>query len=184
MLFGKQSDKNLICKALEGSERSWLTLVKRYESRVYNYALRLSRNQDDAMELMQEVFLSVYRNLANFRGDSSFSTWLFRIAANRSTDMFRKQQRTPEGCDKDLETIIDDQSPTDELEMAQQNYSIRKLMASLPEDQRIVIELKFFQHFSFDEIAQQTGISPNTAKSRLYAALKKLRQTTEVKHVI
>ncbi len=180
------SDQNLIDKALGGSQRAWLKLVRRYESRVYNYCLRMCGSSNDAMDLMQEVFLAVYRNLPNFRGQSQFITWLFRIAANKSTDWLRGRHRIPthNAIQVEPEHKISEESPHHQLQTEQSNAQIQHSLAVLPDDQRLVIELKFFQHFTFEEIAHQLGISPNTAKTRLYAALNKLKGQLEVQHVV
>lgn len=183
-MFGKSSDMQLINQALKGSERSWVKLVKRYEARVYNYALRHCSLHDDALDLTQDVFLAVYRNLPNYRGDSSFATWLFRIVANRGTDLFRKKNRTPDGDDEATQWLADPHTPEGQFENDRRNSAIRDLLQSLHEDQRIVVEMKFFQHFTFEEIATLLGVSTNTVKSRLYAALQKLRNTMEVSHVV
>ncbi len=173
-MFGSASDELLIQRALKGSERAWLQLVKRHEERVYNHALRMSGNPDDAMDIMQDVFVSVYRNLGSFRGDSRFTTWLFRIAAFRCTDFFRRQRLRGEVSEP---TEIEDLNwePHTAIETLQDNRDLVRLMRALSEDQRLVVELKYFQHFTFEEIGEQLGISPNTAKTRLYTALKKLK---------
>ncbi|XOV89085.1 MAG: RNA polymerase sigma factor [Pseudomonadota bacterium] len=172
----------MIKRALDGSERAWLALVKRYEGRLYNYALRMSGNPDDAMDILQDVLMSVYRNLASFRGDSQFSTWLFRIAAFRSTDFFRRKKWQPSHLVDEAEPAdpSESHSPEYALVNAQDNRDIARLMSQLPTEQRQVVELKYFQHFTFDEIAGQLGISPNTAKTRLYAALQKMRATSAI----
>ena len=77
-------DEALIAAALNGSAYAWEKLVKRYETQIFNYSVRLTGNSSDAMDLMQEVFLGVYRNLHRFRGDAKFSSWIFRIAHNLS----------------------------------------------------------------------------------------------------
>lgn len=179
-MFGRNSktpDDELIRRALEGSERAWLAIVKRYEGRLYNYALRMSGNPDDAMDILQDVLMSVYRNLSSFRGDSRFSTWLFRIASFRSTDYFRRKKWQTGHLEDEGEPEDPNESnaPEHSLAAAEDNQGIARLMSILPAEQRHVIELKYFQHFTFDEIAGQLGISPNTAKTRLYAALEKMR---------
>ena len=85
-------DEALIAAALKGSAYAWEKLVKRYESKIYNYGMRLTGNTADAMDLMQEVFLGVYRNLHRFRGDAKFSSWIFRIAHNKAIDMNRRKR--------------------------------------------------------------------------------------------
>lgn len=176
-MFAARTDEELIERALAGSERAWLSLVKRHEQRIYNYALRMSGSPDDAMDILQDVLMSVYRNLSSFRGDSRFSTWLFRIASFRCTDYFRKRNWETSSFDEGL--MADDDTvnePEQSLTDARDNDGIIRLMSGLSPDQRHVVELKFFQHFTFEEIAGQLGISPNTAKTRLYAALDKMRR--------
>lgn len=178
-MFSRKTDEQLIKSAIDGSERAWLTLVKRYEKRVYNYSLRLSGNTDDAMDILQDVLLSVYRNLSNYRGDGVFVAWLFRIASFRCVDHFRKKRfhQSTEGLE-----LMDESAayePDVNLASAQSNRDMSELMAGLPLDQRQVVELKYFQHFTFDEIGGQLGISSNTAKTRLYAALGKLKKQSQ-----
>ena len=88
-------DEKLIEKALNGSQRSWVKLVKRYENLVFNYCLRMTFQHSDAMDLMQEVFLAVYRNLPSYHGNSQFKAWMMRIAANKTTDFLRSRGRNP-----------------------------------------------------------------------------------------
>ena len=177
-MFGKTTDERLIQKALDGSERAWFALVKKYEKRLYNYALRMSGSPDDAMDILQDILLSVYRNLSSYRGDGVFAAWLFRIASFRCTDFYRKKGRQFGSTDE--VDVVDESGTnfTDDIDgnSFYGNKSITQLINRLPNDQKHVVELKFFQHFTFEEISGQLGISSNTAKSRLYAALKKMRE--------
>ena len=183
-MFSRKTDKQLIQSAVAGSERAWLSLVKRYEKRVYNYALRMSGNSEDAMDIMQDVLLSVYRNLKNYRGEGEFPAWLFRIASFRCIDYFRRRQFHASTDDLELFDETDHHQPELHLTSAQSNRDMTRLMARLPLDQRQVVELKFFQNFTFDEIGGQLGISSNTAKTRLYAALGKMKkQVTDAPRV-
>ena len=185
-------DEALIAAALNGSAFAWEKLVKRYESKIYNHGLRLMGNSSDAMDLMQEVFLGVYRNLHRFRGDAKFSSWIFRIAHNKAIDLNRKK-RLLEGfpVDNDAEgdvfdSIVDESAMTPESEMqeSQQNSRVMAKLNILPFDQRLIVELKVFQSLTFEEIAEMQGISDNTAKTRFYTALRKLKGVTEEQHVL
>ncbi len=185
-------DEALIAAALNGSAFAWEKLVKRYESKIYNHGLRLMGNSSDAMDLMQEVFLGVYRNLHRFRGDAKFSSWIFRIAHNKAIDLNRKK-RLLAGypVDKDgegdaFDSIPDEDAITPELEIqeSQQNSHIMAMLNNLPFDQRLIVELKVFQSLTFEEIAEMQGISDNTAKTRFYTALRKLKGVTEEQHVL
>lgn len=185
-------DEALIAAALAGSPHAWEKLVKRYESRVFNQGLRLMGNPSDAMDLLQEVFLGVYRNLHRFRGDAKFSSWLFRIAHNKAIDLSRRKRLlagTPpnaEGEVDPLESLPADrqQEPEISLMHSELNRRIVERLSQLPLAQRLVVELKVFQSMTFEEIADMQDISENTAKTRFYAALKKLKQTTEDEHVL
>ena len=186
-------DEALIAAALNGSVHAWEKLVKRFESRVYNLGLRLTGNPTDAMDLMQEVFLGVYRNLHRFRGDAKFSSWLFRIAHNKAVDMNRRkrlmtaQPRTSSEEDIDIcDTFAGEarDEPENKLNEDELNKRITKLLTLLPLDQRLVVELKVFQSLTFEEIATMQEISENTAKTRFYTALKKLKEIAEEYHVL
>ena len=173
MMFGKTTDEVLIQKALAGSERAWFAMVKRYERRLYNYALRMTGNPDDAMDVLQDVLLSVYRNLSSYRGEGVFPAWLFRIATFRCTDFYRRKGRQLAATDE-VDTI--DESGSDIGKDMDENKGLTRMLGRLPNEQKHVIELKFFQQFTFDEISAQLGISSNTVKSRVYSALKKMRR--------
>ena len=185
-------DEALIAAALAGSPHAWEKLVKRYESRIFNQGLRLMGNPSDAMDLLQEVFLGVYRNLHRFRGDAKFSSWLFRIAHNKAIDLSRRKRLlagTPpngEGEADPLDGLPADrqQEPEISLMHSELNQRIVERLSQLPLAQRLVVELKVFQSMTFEEIADMQDISENTAKTRFYAALKKLKQTTEDEHVL
>jgi len=185
-MFQLRKDEKLIEKALGGSQSSWVTLVKRYEGLVYNYCLRMTFNASDAMDLMQEVFLAVYRNLPAYRGDGKFKGWMMRIAANKTTDFLRARGRNP--LHQAGEVLEDEfhshHSPETEYEEFSENRQIMKVLAELPDEQRLVVELKFFQHFTFEEISQQTGVAISTIKTRLYSALQKLKGHMEVQNVV
>ncbi len=189
-------DEALISAALDGSARAWETLVMRFESRIYNFSLRLTGNETDALDLMQEVFLGIYRNLHRFRGDSQFTTWVFRIAHNKAVDMSRRRGMTSplsalagaEESEQDvlerLQDAEDVQDPLALLSAEQGNAQVQKLLSRLSWDQRMVVELKVFQSCTFEEIAEMQDISANTAKTRFYTAMKTLKSQLELAHVL
>jgi RNA polymerase sigma-70 factor (ECF subfamily) len=179
-----QSDDKLISKALGGNRAAWLKLVKRYEKLVFNYALRMVSNRDDAMDLMQDTFLAVFRGLASFRGDSAFNSWLLKIAHYRCIEFYRKRKHTVD-IEGIPEVFNEDGEDCPELSVVagQQGDQLIGAMSQLPVNQRAVIEMKFFQYLTFEDIAQQLGVSTNTVKSRLYAGLGKMKQMLEVADV-
>lgn len=185
-------DEALIAAALNGSTYAWEKLVKRYETQIFNYSVRLTGNSSDAMDLMQEVFLGVYRNLHRFRGDAKFSSWIFRIAHNKAVDMNRRRrllsnQLRMNDDEFDILDILSGDTgnePDEKLGTQQQNGKITRMLARLSLEQRLVVEFKVFQSLTFDEIAVIQDISANTVKTRFYAALKKLKAVSEENNVL
>ena len=186
-------DEALIAAALNGSALAWEKLVRRYESKIFNQGLRLMGNSSDAMDLVQEVFLGVYRNLHRFRGDSKFSSWIFRIAYNKAVDMNRYNNimasRTYRNSEEELDML--DNIPGRSnlagehiLSDYQANKKIVSMLAALPLKQRLIVELKMFQSLTFEDIAEIHDISVNTAKTRFYSAIKKLKDVSESEHVL
>lgn len=177
----EKTDQQLIDKAIAGNKKAWFSLLKRYESAVYNYGIRMTGSKDDALDLMQDVFVSVFRNLSSYRGEGSFKSWLFRIAHYRCIEFYRRKRPT-QGLDDVPEPQCAAATPEQDLHMGRENRQLIGAMQQLPASQRAVVELKFFGQFTFDEIADQLGISSNTAKSRLYSALAKLKTLVEVEY--
>ena len=185
-------DTALVDAALKGSAHAWEKLVRRYEDRIYNQGLRLTGSRSDAMDLMQEVFLGVYRNLHRFRGDAKFSSWIFRIAHNKAIDMQRRKRLMPfiSHSDDHGEEIFDNFPGHSSLESEQilsehqNNREILSMLSELSMNQRLIVELKIFQSQTFEEIASIQDISVNTVKTRFYSALKKLKTISEEKNVL
>ena len=184
-------DEALIAAALNGSAYAWEKLVKRYEGRIYNLGLRLTGNASDAMDLMQDVFLGVYQNLHRFRGDAKFSSWIFRIAHNKAVDLNRRKKLfvTPRNTEDDEDPAVnipsdDDMEPDYRMDQQQLNQQVQQMLALIPHEQRLVVELKVYQSLTFEEIADMQDISVNTAKTRFYTALKKLKVVSEEQHVL
>jgi RNA polymerase sigma-70 factor (ECF subfamily) len=150
-------------------------------------------NSSDAMDLVQEVFLGVYRNLHRFRGDAKFSSWIFRIAHNKAVDMNRRrhmmvtQTRISDQDELDILETIPGRSNLEAEEILsdyQKNKQVISMLADLPIEQRLVVELKVFQSLTFEDIAGIQEISANTAKTRFYAAIKKLKTVSENNHAL
>jgi len=177
-----KSDSELIEATLAGNVAAWETLVRRHEARVYNLGLRLLQDPDDALDLVQEVFLGVYRNLARFRGESQFSTWLFRVVHNKAIDLIRRRQAGPvleSGLEEFPEPVQDEADPQFQYLENEQNRQISQFMSRLSTTQRVIVELKAFQSLTFEEIAALQNIPVNTAKTRFYAALRSLKTMME-----
>lgn len=174
----KKRDEKLVEQALNGNKKAWYTLIARYETAMYQYGIRMTGNSHDAADLMQEIFISVFRGLTCFKGEGSFKSWLYRIAHCRCVELYRK--RKPSVDIDDIQSpLCDAPCPEMQLSSNRESRALMQAMQQLPLGQKAVVELKFFGQFTFDEIAEQMDISANTAKSRLYAALAKLKLELE-----
>ncbi|CAM2006009.1 RNA polymerase sigma factor [Acanthopleuribacter pedis] len=179
-MFGSPSDMTLVKQALQGKNESWDRLIRRYESKIYNFALRMTGNREDALDLVQEVFLSVYRNLDRYGQQAKFSSWIFTIASHRATDFYRRKKAVDSLDEPELLDAGGGNSPYDQVLRRQSNQEVLRLLHQLTPEQRLVVELKYFQEQTFEEMSTHTGIPTNTLKSRLYAALRKLKSLPEV----
>ncbi len=188
-MTGDGKDDDLIRRAADGDARAWETLVRRHEGRLYNHGLRLLGDSSEALDLLQEVFMGAYRNLGRFRGEAQLGSWLFRIAHNKAVDIARKRRLWPLRLESatgdesraDYGNIRDEQA-ADPEQLALADEASRRIVGmlqGLPTEQRLIVELKVFQSLTFEEIGEMQGISVNTAKTRFYTALRKLRTRME-----
>jgi RNA polymerase sigma-70 factor (ECF subfamily) len=179
-------EKELISLSQKGDIDAFEELVARYERKVYTIAYRYMGNPEDASDLAQETFLKVFKSIDKFRGESSFSTWIYRITANICKDELRKIKRKPQ-TSLDQEIWLDegsvirqvvDEKPTPDEAFEQKelwNY-LQDLIANLSPEYRMVIVLRDINGYSYEEIAQITETSLGTVKSRLNRARKALSE--------
>ena len=175
------SESALIAASRDGDVHAFNSLVLKWEKRVYNIALRMLRNRHDAEEAAQETFFLAYRNIRSFRSDANFSTWLCRIVINNC--LTRLRQRSP-GISQTLPDENEISCPsgfriaetqTESLLRDERQRRILDALAGLSPDRRAVIELKFFQEMTFEEIGAALNVPMSTIKSRLYSGLAELR---------
>jgi len=176
LIFRAVEDSDLIRRAARGSVEAYNLLVSRWEKRVYNYLLRLTRHREDALDLTQDVFLKAYQNLKKLDDPERFAPWLYRIAHNEAYSMFRK--RRPEG---DTEEVAPEAAETGISVAGTSVFPIELSLAvaaaldRLSPDQREAVVLKIYQGFKFEEMAEILATPVSTVKSRLYTALELLK---------
>ncbi len=173
----------IIAKVLDGDTEAFEPLVTANQSFVYNIALKMLSNPDDAYDASQEAFVKAFRSLKDFKGDSSFSSWLYRITANICLDMMRKSKRRQtssiiylddEDEQKELDLPDTRFSPETELEKRELRRSINDALSKLPEDQRSILLLRELSGMSYQEISAVLKLEAGTVKSRLFRARAKL----------
>ena len=173
-------EAELIAKAREGDRDSFSVLVQRYERRVVGVALAVVHNQDDALELAQETFVRAFQNLKNFESRSSFSTWLYRIAANLSIDFWRREGRynVLRGEDAENEMRRLPSSEGDSYRAASRTElggRLKEALEELTPEHRAVVLLREVEGLSYDEISDVLQCPRGTVMSRLHYARNKLR---------
>jgi len=180
------SDRELIAAALEGSESAFASLVDRYKDRLFRLLGRYCRDAIECEDLLQEVFLKVFRKLHTFQGDSAFYTWLYRIAVNAATDhLSRASHRRLRLVDDDaaLDTGTNaDAAPDAPLVAAELAAVTRSIVDSLPEKFRTVLVLREFEDLSYTDIARVLKIRMGTVESRLFRARQRFKEALERMH--
>ncbi len=179
----KEQELAAIRRVQRGDVNAFEPLMAAYEKNVYNLALRMTGNAQDAEDMTQEAFLKAYSSLDSFRGDSKFSVWLYRIVSNVCLDHLRRKSRRPavslsmeddEGEDVQLDLPDTSQSPEELLEKKLTREAVQRGLAQLPEDARQILLLREIQGLSYEEIGRVLELDPGTVKSRIFRARKRL----------
>ncbi len=178
-LLSEIPDELLVDNFQNGDEKAFVTIVNRYKHRLTRLAWSVVHNEEDAMDVVQESFIKVYRKLHSFRGSSKLYTWLYRIVMNHSIDYVRKRPsavivpvdemlREPASKDKSMRPDIN-------LLNKELNKKIFEAVDELPEKQKKTVLLREVEDLSYNEIAEIMGCSVGTVMSRLYYARERLR---------
>jgi RNA polymerase sigma-70 factor (ECF subfamily) len=171
------TDQYYIDKVCAGNTNDYAFLVERYKNMVFTLAIRMVKNREEAEEIAQDAFIKAFRSLSKFKGDSKFSTWLYKITYNSSIDYLKRAKRLIKsdlideinednlGLEQDVLTLI---------EYKERKQVIEKALYFLPEDDRIIITLFYFEELSLQEISDIVGVKSNVVKVKLHRSRKKL----------
>lgn len=184
----ERTDRELLRQSRLGDRQAFAELVGRHQRKVMTVALGMVRNHDDALEITQDAFVKAYENIANFKGDSSFYTWLYRIVVNCAIDLRRRQRRRPTighedrerwlERDEQAEERIPDTTPTGPFERTRSHQIADRIKSAIEEltpDHKAVIVLREVEGLSYEEISRVMQCSKGTVMSRLHYARKKLQ---------
>jgi len=187
----RDSDQQLVERVQKGDKRAFDLLVKKYQHRVVALVGRFVRDRDEALDVAQDAFIKAYRALHNFRGDSAFYTWIYRIAINTAKNYLVSQGRRPIGIDLDLDDVerladaadLRDLASPENLAMRDElEKAVFKAMKELPEDLRMAITLRELDGLSYEEIAEVMDCPVGTVRSRIFRGREFIDQ--RIKHLI
>ncbi|HTY36947.1 MAG TPA: sigma-70 family RNA polymerase sigma factor [Bacteroidota bacterium] len=179
-----RSDLELIERFQKGDETSFNHLVLRYQEKVYWVARRFINDHDGADDVTQEVFCKAYESLKEFRGESSLYTWLYRITVNIALNSLRRQKvreffRLDEVFDlEDTSTV----SPDEQVEKSEEKELIEQAIAKLPEKQKAVFILRYYEELPYEEIAKVLHTSVGGLKANYFHAVKKIQEYVKRAH--
>ncbi len=179
-------DRTLVDRARRGDDGAFEDLVSRYQQRIYALCYHLTGNHEDASDLTQEAFLKSWKALRSFKGDSSFYTWVYRIAYNNALNHLKQRRnRTPHLSLDDLDfnaehtpelvELISQITPRRDVNLAELQKRLNEAMLKLSEEHRAVVTLHDIQGLPHDEIASIMNCNPGTVRSRLFYARQQLQ---------
>lgn len=171
------NDQVYINRILDGDTNAFAILVDRYKDLVYTLAMRMMKNREEAEEVAQDAFIKTYKSLDKFKGESKFSTWIYRVAYNTCLDRLKKNKRTQntvtidEYTEHQVKTI---DNALDKIEASEKKEAIQQCIELLPSDDSFLLTLYYFEELSLEEIGKIVGLKPNNVKVKLFRSRKKL----------
>lgn len=171
------NDQHYIDKILQGETNAFAVLVNRYKDMIFTLALKMVKNREEAEEVAQDTFIKIYSSLSKFKGDSKFSTWIYKIAYNTCLDRLKKSKKEDSNISIDefsahlIKTMDNALSALEEKERKQ---TIQKCLNLLPSDENFLLTLFYFDDQNLEEIGKIMNISANNAKVKLFRSRQKL----------
>jgi len=177
------NDNELISRVLKGDQQAYAGLVTRYQNYVFTLSLRFTKNREDAEEVSQDIFVKAYRSLADFRGASKFSTWLYTIVNTTCITFLRKKRMEVHSLDNEkifeVADSVDSGMRANQVEQKSRVAMVNNAIEMLNPDDAEVLTLFYKGEQSLEEIAMILGIEANTAKVRLHRARTRLKEKME-----
>ena len=171
------NDQHYINQIIEGDTNAFSVLVHRYKDLVFTLTLRMLKNREEAEEVAQDTFIKAYKSLSRFKGDSKFSTWIYKIAYNTSLDRLKKNRKhfndvpIDEYTEHQVKTI---DNALDRLESNEQTKAIKDCIALLPSEDSFLLTLYYFDDMTLEEISKTVGLKANNVKVKIFRSRQKL----------
>ena len=180
-----QDDQQLVKRAQGGHLEAYDELIRRYQERIYATIYHMTANHEDANDLGQETFIKAYQALKSFKGDSSFFTWVYRIAVNKTINFLKQRKNKTHMSlndldfnaehDPDLVALVSDKTPRREVNLIELQEKLNGAMQKLSEIHRLVVTLHDVQGLSHEDISKIMGCNTGTVRSRLFYARQQLQ---------
>ena len=182
----EESDAALVTRAREGDQDAFRLLVERHSVRLFQLAFRMTGNEQDAEDLVQETFLRAYKHLSRFQSRAGLGTWLYRIAANCSLDLLRRQKRRGEQETVEFDSeeafpaiLSDAPAPDQQVYHGEVRQKVESVMRELTPMERTAFVLRHFEGLSIEEIGSALGVGPGATKQSIFRAVQKMRRALE-----
>lgn len=182
------SDRQLVERVQKGDKRAFDLLVLKYQHKIVAVVSRYIKDHSEVQDVTQEAFIKAYRALANFRGDSAFYTWMYRIAINTAKNHLVSRSRRPPSSDVDLEDaeyysgadlLRDNETPENQLFRDELETAVYGAIRALPEDLRSAVTLREMEGLSYEEIAEVMSCPVGTVRSRIFRARESIDRTVQ-----
>ena len=173
----KENDQHYIQLVLAGDTNAFSVLVERYKDMVFTLSLKMLKDRDEAEETAQDTFVKIFKSLGKFKGESKFSTWIYKVTFNTCLDRLKRNKRLQavtsldESGEQEATSLI---NVLDSIEEKERKQMIQDCLQLLPGEESFLLTLYYFEEQSLEEIAKIIGINPNNVKIRLYRSRKKL----------
>jgi RNA polymerase sigma-70 factor (ECF subfamily) len=170
------SEPHLVARAQQGDLPAFEELVRKYQREIYNLAYRLVQDPEEAKDMAQQTFMQAFIHIREFRGQSQFRTWLFRIGINQCYNFLKTRKKFGDPVDTQEMKIVDETNPQDGLAAAEERSRLYAALERLPAKQRAVLTLKLEQGLSYKEISEELGGTAGAARVNFCQAVKTLKK--------
>jgi len=174
-----QEETQWVQEVLAGNKQSYAHIINKYKNPLYATILRMTKNPHDAQDLVQEAFIKVYQQLGKYDETGSFSSWMYRVVINHCLDEFRKKRYKMKQVEIDEGLMVSADTPELIFFKNEESRRLERLIATLPEDERVIILLRYINELSYEEIGELVDAPLTTVRNKLHRAKKKMRETVK-----
>lgn len=168
-----------IQEVLSGNKQAYAHIINKYKNQLYATILRMTRNPQNAQDLVQEAFIKVYQQLGKYDNKGSFSNWMYRVAINHCMDEFRKKSYKMKVVEIKEEKLVNSHHPEVIFLKKEKNRQLERLIADLPEDERMIILLRYVNELSYSEISELCELPVSSVRNKLHRAKIKMRASVK-----